>query len=120
MKTTKITKRQGEYRVRLYDNGIYLPDATYFTDSRQDALDTAKAMTTDNKTSKTKVINLLTEEEQVFINSLSPVENLISAFISADYTLRVNLLSHPFRQSLRGKVVYTSKTASLGDWCVIL
>lgn len=37
MKTTKITKKAGEYRVRLFDNGVYCPEADYFTDDLKDA-----------------------------------------------------------------------------------
>lgn len=34
----------GEYIVRLYVNGILYPPADYFTDDRQDAIDTSAAM----------------------------------------------------------------------------
>lgn len=33
-----------EYIVKLYINGIRVPDADYFTDDRGDAMDTAKEM----------------------------------------------------------------------------
>lgn len=33
-----------EYRVRLYENDILYPHADYFTDDKQDAIDTARAM----------------------------------------------------------------------------
>lgn len=32
---------EGEYIVRFYDDGIRNPDADYFTDDKDDALDTA-------------------------------------------------------------------------------
>lgn len=33
-----------EYRVKLYENMVYQPDADYFTDDKADALATAKMM----------------------------------------------------------------------------
>lgn len=44
MNTTKITKQDGEYRVRLFANGAYQAGADYFTSDKQDAIDTAKHM----------------------------------------------------------------------------
>lgn len=42
--TTKTTKQDGEYRVRLFINGEYQAGADYFTDDKQDAVATAKHM----------------------------------------------------------------------------
>lgn len=43
--TTKITKSaDGEYRVRLFLNGVYQAGADYFTDDRDDANETAALM----------------------------------------------------------------------------
>lgn len=42
--TTKRTKVDGEYRVRLFIDGEYQAGADYFTDCLQDAKDTAKLM----------------------------------------------------------------------------
>lgn len=42
--TTKTTKHDGEYRVRLFINGEYQAGADYFTDDKQDARDTAAHM----------------------------------------------------------------------------
>ena len=42
--TTKTTKYDGEYRVRLFINGEYQAGADYFTDDKQDARDTAAHM----------------------------------------------------------------------------
>jgi hypothetical protein len=33
-----------EYQVRVFINGVYSEDKTYFTDDKQDAIDTKKAM----------------------------------------------------------------------------
>lgn len=46
MNTTKITwdKEFGEYRVRLFVDGVYQAGADYFTDDKQDAESTAKHM----------------------------------------------------------------------------
>jgi hypothetical protein len=44
MPTTKITKKDGEYRVRLFIDGVYQKDMDYFTDDKEDAELTAKAM----------------------------------------------------------------------------
>jgi len=44
MNKTTITKKDGEYRVRLFVNDVYQAGADYFTDDRQDALDTAHLM----------------------------------------------------------------------------
>lgn len=42
--TTKITRTDGEYRVRLFIDEEYQPGADYFTDDKEDARDTAKHM----------------------------------------------------------------------------
>jgi hypothetical protein len=43
--STKMARKDGEYIVRAYDqDGKRWPDCDYFTDDRQDALDTARAM----------------------------------------------------------------------------
>ena len=42
--TTKMTKRDGEFRVRLFIGGVYQAGADYFTDDKEDAISTAKAM----------------------------------------------------------------------------
>lgn len=42
----RINKRKnenGEYRVKFFDNGVYMPDADYFTDDYKDAIGTARA-----------------------------------------------------------------------------
>lgn len=44
MNTTKTTKRDGEYRVRLFVDGFYQAGADYFTTDKQDAIDTAIQM----------------------------------------------------------------------------
>lgn len=38
-----IHRRDGEYLVRFYTNGLHLKDADYFTDSRKDAVGTGNA-----------------------------------------------------------------------------
>lgn len=45
VKTTKIVKSDGEYRVKLYHDGVYQPEADYFTNDKEDAVLTAKLMT---------------------------------------------------------------------------
>ena len=45
--TTKRTRRDGEYRVRLFIDGEYQPGADYFTDDLDDAKATAKSMERD-------------------------------------------------------------------------
>ncbi len=42
--TTKITKHDGEYRVRLFIDGVYQTEADYFTDDKADACATAEKM----------------------------------------------------------------------------
>lgn len=42
--TTKITKYDGEYRVRLFIGGVHQAGADYFTDDKADATATAAAM----------------------------------------------------------------------------
>lgn len=42
--TTKIKKEDDEYIVQLFINGKYQKDADYFTDDKDDAKQTAKAM----------------------------------------------------------------------------
>lgn len=54
MQYTKITKKDGEYRVRLFVDGVHVKDADYFTNDREDAEGTAKAMKFYD-VSKTKV-----------------------------------------------------------------
>ena len=50
--TTKITKNaDGEYRVRLFIDEVYQAGADYFTDDKQDAIDTAKHMEANAKVS---------------------------------------------------------------------
>ena len=44
MNTTKTTKQDGEYRVRLFVDGVYQAGADYFTTDKQDAKDTAEKM----------------------------------------------------------------------------
>ena len=46
-KTTKTSKQNGEYRVRLFVDGEYQAGADYFTDDKQDATDTAARMIRD-------------------------------------------------------------------------
>lgn len=43
-RTTKTTKTDGEYRVRLFIDGEYQAGADYFTDCKEDAAATAKHM----------------------------------------------------------------------------
>lgn len=47
--TTKISKVDGEYRVRLFIDGEYQAGADYFTDDKQDAQDTAAHMAANAK-----------------------------------------------------------------------
>jgi len=47
--TTDIIKVDGEYQVRLFEDGIRNHNATYFTDDKEDAQETAKAMVRDYK-----------------------------------------------------------------------
>ena len=42
MNTTTIKKTDGEYRVRLFIDGVYQAGADYFTDCKQDAKETAE------------------------------------------------------------------------------
>ena len=42
--TTKTTKKDGEYRVRLFIDGKYQAGADYFTDDKADAIKTGSAM----------------------------------------------------------------------------
>lgn len=42
--TTQISKQDGEYRVRLFIDGIYQAGGDYFTDDKEDAENTAKSM----------------------------------------------------------------------------
>lgn len=42
--TTKISKKDGEYCVKLYIDGVYQKGADYFTDDKEDAEGTAKQM----------------------------------------------------------------------------
>lgn len=44
VKTTRIVKKDGEYRVKLYYDGEYQPEADYFTNDKEDAVLTAKLM----------------------------------------------------------------------------
>lgn len=44
MNTTKTTKQGGEYRVRLFVDGIYQAGADYYTNDKQDAEGTAAHM----------------------------------------------------------------------------
>lgn len=43
-RTTKIWYRDGECRVKLYHDGVYQPGADYFTNDREDAMQTAAKM----------------------------------------------------------------------------
>lgn len=45
--TTKISKKEGEYRVRLFIDGVYQAGGDYFTDDKTDAKRTAEAMVRD-------------------------------------------------------------------------
>jgi hypothetical protein len=42
--TTKTSKVDGEYRVRLFIDGVYQSEADYFTNDKDDAEGTADAM----------------------------------------------------------------------------
>jgi hypothetical protein len=44
MRRTLIKKIHGEYRVRLYIDGVGMPDQDYFTDDERDAEITASLM----------------------------------------------------------------------------
>ncbi len=44
MNTTKTRCNDGEYRVRLFVDGVYQAGADYFTDDRDDAIATAELM----------------------------------------------------------------------------
>ena len=41
-KRAKVYRSEGEYIVRFYDHAIYLEEADYFTDDREDAVNTAE------------------------------------------------------------------------------
>lgn len=43
-RTVKVYKDQDEYQCKLYENGVFVQDATYYTDDYDDAIGTAKAM----------------------------------------------------------------------------
>ena len=46
--TTKTTKDEhGEYRIRLFIDGKYQSGADYFTDDKEDAIETSKAIIKD-------------------------------------------------------------------------
>lgn len=49
--TTKVIHCSAweEWLVKLYVNGIYQPESTYFTDDKVDAYETAQAMVKDYK-----------------------------------------------------------------------
>ena len=52
MRTTKIKKTtQGDYRVSLFIDGEYQKFCDYFTNDKEDAQDTAKAMQVAQQTS---------------------------------------------------------------------
>ncbi len=58
--TTKTSKKDGEYRVRLFLDGVYQPGGDYFTDDAADAKATAaamiaKAVPTDKTTEEARV-----------------------------------------------------------------
>lgn len=44
MKSTRVTNKDGEYRVRLFIDDVYQAGADYFTTDKQDAKDTADQM----------------------------------------------------------------------------
>lgn len=44
VRTTKISKQNGEYRVRLFNNGEYQEGCDYFTEDHDDAIGAAKRM----------------------------------------------------------------------------
>ena len=67
--------------------------------------------------SKTLVLNLATGEELTFINDLSPVENLITAYMQA--TGLASQLHNPIaRDRVNRKVLYGRQTAGVGDFAV--
>ena len=41
-KRAKVYRSEGEYIVRFYDHATYLQEADYFTDSKEDAVNTAE------------------------------------------------------------------------------
>lgn len=41
-KRAKVYRSEGEFVVRFYDHATYLSEADYFTDNREDAVNTAE------------------------------------------------------------------------------
>ena len=76
MNTTKISKADGEYRIRLFIDGQYQAGADYFTDDKQDAIETAAAMqrkaglsdkTTENAKAEQAEYDAETATETIFL-----------------------------------------------------
>src|SRR5262245_45183663 len=67
---TRIVKKDGEFVVRAYgEKNQRLPNSDYYTDSREDAEETAKMMAKEYNLSKTKNIPLTKELKERLVRA---------------------------------------------------
>ena len=90
--TTKTTKSNGEYRVRLFVDGEYQPGADYFTDDIDDAKETAARMVeqcTHNVNEETEVSDEVRKirESEMADYKAEAGEKLVVYDVCNDYTL---------------------------------
>lgn len=89
--STKFNGRRnawGEYVVRLYCDGKIVKDGEYFTDNKQDAIDTAKAM--ESEANWKAEYSLAKEMDGVgaalFAMVAKPIPRNLHAFVSREIT----------------------------------
>lgn len=68
--TTKTTKRDGEFRVRLFINDEYQAGADYFTDDKEDAEITAQIMR-ERAGYSDKTTDFAKSEQQDYLDDLA-------------------------------------------------
>ena len=85
MNTTKITqdKETGEYRVRLFIDGVYQSGTDYYTDDKEDCIITAKHMEkTGVESDKNNHVSMIEDIEW-------NIENESFYYVCNDYSLEI-------------------------------
>jgi len=90
IKTTKTTRQDGEFRVRLFIDGVYQAGADYFTDDKEDAQVTA-AMMVKNGTETDKTTDFAKSEQADFdgpASEESVAVEIVTSLIAQGYELQ--------------------------------
>ena len=73
-----------EYRINVYENGKMNCDKTYFTDDREDCLDTFEMVVKQERENQSKEkgnlnLRILNEEQEIILEDIERKENEISS-----------------------------------------